>query len=693
MANYATLKAAIAVAIKENGNKEITGNLLQQQLLAIVNSLGVGYQYIGTATPATNPGTPDQNVFYLASTAGTYANFDGLVLADGEIAILKYNGTWSKDGTGAITADSLAPINSTLGKTELNLSVVSGTTYGWAATRTPVKINAGDSFGIKVLTTGSIDPPMLTVQYEGDQNATSLQRVSFNQQYTFTASRNIVAVGFYIGGVDIHTGGEFSAIISNPLGVLPRLESLEQTTQTQQEQIDNIETSLGDVSQIEVLPNLFDKENVIINNIYLGDVATPTLVANSNYGCLLVEIPDDTANYILNYKDYQIDAYNESKQRISTVYFNANVAHGVPSGTKYLTISLLKEHISNFMLVKGDTLPQQYVGYGSYLKDGIYKPKTKIYHVGKTSTTDDYFEYQNLTELLRSLENDDSEKIIYVHGAEYDIFVEYGGAAFINTLTGNESWRDVSVFVPNNTKIIGLGKVVLKFAPTSEQIVNAHNAQLFSPLNISGNCHIENIEIEVENGRYCVHDEITAGISENSRHIYKNVKMTKRQGLDGNPQAFGCGFGDGMYYEFDGCDIISYTTAFSMHNTDTTPASKRTKIVINNCHIHSTGTTDTPIVFRNSSTIQVEHIVNIFNTYIKGSENYVILKIENPSGNVNVVNCFNVSLFGCNQITPSIVGITPANLYEVKQYNTAGIVFYNKKLVFNTDGSVTWVEN
>ena len=110
MANYATLKAAIAAAIKQNGNNEVTGNLLQQQLLAMVNSLGIGYQYIGIATPDTNPGTPDQNVFYLASTAGTYANFGALVLADGEISILKYNGAWSKDSTGVASSKSVSKL-------------------------------------------------------------------------------------------------------------------------------------------------------------------------------------------------------------------------------------------------------------------------------------------------------------------------------------------------------------------------------------------------------------------------------------------------------------------------------------------------------------------------------------------------------------------------------------------------------
>ena len=107
MANYATLKAAIASAIKQNGNNEITGNLLQAQLMSMINSLGAGYQYAGIATPAMNPGTPDPKVFYIASTAGTYVNFGGLVLADGEIAILKYNGAWSKDSTGAASLEKL----------------------------------------------------------------------------------------------------------------------------------------------------------------------------------------------------------------------------------------------------------------------------------------------------------------------------------------------------------------------------------------------------------------------------------------------------------------------------------------------------------------------------------------------------------------------------------------------------------
>lgn len=107
MANYATLKAAIQQVIKTNGNNEITGALLQQSLLAMINSLGAGYQFMGVATPTTNPGTPDQNVFYVASEIGAYSNFGGFSVSDGEVAIFKYNGTWTKEVTGAATAEQV----------------------------------------------------------------------------------------------------------------------------------------------------------------------------------------------------------------------------------------------------------------------------------------------------------------------------------------------------------------------------------------------------------------------------------------------------------------------------------------------------------------------------------------------------------------------------------------------------------
>lgn len=95
MANWTTLKAAVAKVIKTNGNQEITGQVLQNVLNNIISNLGANATFAGIATPATNPGVPDGNVFYLAAEAGIYVNFGGAELEAG-LNILLWNGSsWS----------------------------------------------------------------------------------------------------------------------------------------------------------------------------------------------------------------------------------------------------------------------------------------------------------------------------------------------------------------------------------------------------------------------------------------------------------------------------------------------------------------------------------------------------------------------------------------------------------------------
>lgn len=110
MANYATLKAAIQQVIKTNGNNEITGALLQQSLLSMINSLGSSYQFVGIATPTLTPGTPDQNVFYIAGP-GSYPNFNNTVIPDGFFGVFKYNGSWTIEKTGLQTVVKMPGVN------------------------------------------------------------------------------------------------------------------------------------------------------------------------------------------------------------------------------------------------------------------------------------------------------------------------------------------------------------------------------------------------------------------------------------------------------------------------------------------------------------------------------------------------------------------------------------------------------
>lgn len=97
MANYSQLKQSVKNLIKENGQQEITGDIMQSVLLTIIESLGTRAQFAGVATPATNPGSPDGNVFYFAVQQGTYNNFAAIEIEAGDgLTLLVYDGTWKK---------------------------------------------------------------------------------------------------------------------------------------------------------------------------------------------------------------------------------------------------------------------------------------------------------------------------------------------------------------------------------------------------------------------------------------------------------------------------------------------------------------------------------------------------------------------------------------------------------------------
>lgn len=98
MANWETLKEAIGQVIKPNGREEITGQIMQNVLFSIINQVGKNATFAGMATPGTAPGTPDGNVFYLATVPGSYPNFGGAQVKDGELTFLRWsNGQWYKD--------------------------------------------------------------------------------------------------------------------------------------------------------------------------------------------------------------------------------------------------------------------------------------------------------------------------------------------------------------------------------------------------------------------------------------------------------------------------------------------------------------------------------------------------------------------------------------------------------------------
>lgn len=114
MSNYNSLKSTIDANIKQNGNQEITGQILNSVLNAMVTTLGTGYQFAGVATIATNPGTPDAKVFYIANGKGTYEKFGGLEVTEDDVVVFYWDSAWHKVATGIASQEKLSELNNTL---------------------------------------------------------------------------------------------------------------------------------------------------------------------------------------------------------------------------------------------------------------------------------------------------------------------------------------------------------------------------------------------------------------------------------------------------------------------------------------------------------------------------------------------------------------------------------------------------
>lgn len=219
MANYATLIAAIQSVITQNGNNEITGPILQQTLISVVNSLGSGYQFIGIATPETTPGTPDQKVFYIGS-AGTYPNFGPAVIPDGNLAVFYYDSSWHYGsvafpiGDGAVTESKLATALA-------NKLLASG--YKFAGIATPATTPGTPNQNIFYIGGPGEYSNFGTAQTVNDgylgffeyNNGWSFETVQVGKNYDAELTQLAFDLGNILTEIDLNTMGIFNGIISS----------------------------------------------------------------------------------------------------------------------------------------------------------------------------------------------------------------------------------------------------------------------------------------------------------------------------------------------------------------------------------------------------------------------------------------------------------------------------------------------
>lgn len=94
------LKTIAATGGASNANAVIYDNndsgLTAINVKGALDELAMRSTFAGIATPTTNPGTPTQNIFYIAGE-GSYPNFNNQVVEVGQIAVLKWDGSWHKE--------------------------------------------------------------------------------------------------------------------------------------------------------------------------------------------------------------------------------------------------------------------------------------------------------------------------------------------------------------------------------------------------------------------------------------------------------------------------------------------------------------------------------------------------------------------------------------------------------------------
>lgn len=129
MANYKSLKTTINANVKRNGNQEITGQILNSVLTAMVDTLGTGYSFAGVATPSTNPGTPDAKVFYIANGKGSYTHFGELEVTEDEVVVLYWDSLWHKESTGIAREENLTNLEKEIATKQNALTDTDGS-YG-----------------------------------------------------------------------------------------------------------------------------------------------------------------------------------------------------------------------------------------------------------------------------------------------------------------------------------------------------------------------------------------------------------------------------------------------------------------------------------------------------------------------------------------------------------------------------------
>ena len=133
MANYDTLKNTLQSNVYQNSNNAVTGAILQNILMAFINTMGTGSNFMGFLSAANKPtGTVDGKQFYIGYNASTTAlSIDLSAVGLGMLSITRsklyvvhnIGGTWAAVDIAAGLAASITPNDGVLSFDAIGIGV------------------------------------------------------------------------------------------------------------------------------------------------------------------------------------------------------------------------------------------------------------------------------------------------------------------------------------------------------------------------------------------------------------------------------------------------------------------------------------------------------------------------------------------------------------------------------------------
>ena len=598
MANYATLKAVINNYNWTNANNIIQGIDVRNCLIALINSLGGNYQYEGLAFPATNPGTPDQNVFYLCGP-GTYVNMGGFTVPAGAIGLLKYNGTWTAD-----TVEVGKNYDGYLGITNSPALSVSRTQSAFIDENGNIVSNPNFTTKSFVVTPGK-SYYVLGLEKE---NAYTCGWAAYSGNTKIAYGANNINTNDTV--VRIPNGATTLYICQPNYGNLPAIEVRETDSI-----IEQILTQLNQEETTETGPDLDIANYVLLTEIYVNKIWSNGFLVNDSLNernaTSLVKI--DKTKPIIPGTEGNTDVvfFDTNKNYISTVQAyigNPITTVNIPASAVFVAFNYYRES-SNMSAADGVFYVSTRVDctrltkklYATQNKIKGTRPKIYIY---TTDTQETIFK-----KMVDAIYIEDCD-VVFEKGAYtlnsifYLMQSKYGWVdAFELPLGGN------CHYYLNNSTITGN----FTGQSPSENLIVETNSSIMGTHRLDGQTfRIMDGELVADGLVYCVHDEASAG-AEAYVHHYENMIMRYQTGQytqTGLSKCIGGGTGLAGEVVLNGCKFYNTNTTEDIswhgHNLSTASVFKlfiANSFFVNGIGLHQLSRNETGYLFLSASLV------------------------------------------------------------------------------------------